>query len=172
VSAVAARMEPQEAAAAGAALSQAICLTKDPTALIHLAEGLSASAARMEPQEGTAACAKAAATLTQTMSLTADTFTLFSCAEALSALAAWIQPKEVASGAVAEGEVGPALMEAPDVVERALVGQVAGAEVSDRRTRRAAVNTDGRGADCPRRLPCSDPSLPVRAPRYYAARVV
>jgi hypothetical protein len=83
LSAVAARLEPGEAAAlcgqAGRTLTQAKKNTTDPKELLALSEGLSAVAARLEPGE-------AARTLTQAMSNTTDPYALDALAEGLSAV--------------------------------------------------------------------------------------
>jgi hypothetical protein len=69
LSAVAARLGPEEAAAvcgpAAATLSQAISKTKQPLELRSLADGLWAVAARLGPVEAAAVCGPAAATLSQ-----------------------------------------------------------------------------------------------------------
>jgi hypothetical protein len=80
LTAVAARMEPKEAAAvcgqAAAILTQAMAKTTDPLALPPLAQGLSAVAARMEPKEAAAVCSQAATALTQAIAKTTESLAL------------------------------------------------------------------------------------------------
>jgi hypothetical protein len=91
LSAVAARMEPGEAARVcaepAASLAQALTKTTNPAALSSLAQALSAVAARMEPGQ-------AAATLAQAMTKTGDSLALYSLARGLSAVAARMAPGE------------------------------------------------------------------------------
>jgi serine/threonine protein kinase len=91
-SAVAARMEPKEAAELAARLTQAMSQTTDPDVLGALSVGLSAVTVRMVPKE-------AVATLTQASNkMTANRMTnaraLRVLAQALSAVAARMEPKE------------------------------------------------------------------------------
>jgi hypothetical protein len=99
LSAVSARLEPQEAAqaAAGAAaiLLQAMRDTKEPYALGLLAQGLSAVSGRLGFKEA----AQAAATLTQAIKDTKDPYALRGLAQGLSAVAAWLGPQEAAQAA-------------------------------------------------------------------------
>jgi hypothetical protein len=99
LSALAARMEPKEAAdataLAAASLTQALKNTKDPNAVSALAQGLSALAARMEPKEA----AQAAAILTQALKDAKDALAVFWLAQGLSAVAARMEPKEAAQAA-------------------------------------------------------------------------
>jgi hypothetical protein len=69
LSAVAARMDPREAAAT---LAQALKDTKDPRALHSLAQGLSAVANRMDAKEAADATALAAATVFRSVASAAD----------------------------------------------------------------------------------------------------
>jgi hypothetical protein len=65
LSAVAARLDPQDAGRAGIALSQAMKDPKSPRALSWLARGLSTSAARMDPKDASAVSTRAAAALVE-----------------------------------------------------------------------------------------------------------
>jgi len=94
LSAVAARLEPREAAAVAADLTQAMTRTTDPYAVGSLAQGLSAVAARLEPREASLACGQAAALLSQAMSKTTDLNGVKSLAQGLSAVAARLEPGE------------------------------------------------------------------------------
>jgi serine/threonine protein kinase len=94
LSAVAARLEPKEAAAT---LTQAMSKTTNPFSLASLAQSLSGVAACLEPKEATQVCAQAAATLTQAMSKTTNPDALQFLAEGLSAVAARLEPKEAAA---------------------------------------------------------------------------
>jgi len=105
LSAVAARMEPKEAAAVhgqvAAALVQTMSETTDYGALGPLAEILSAVATRLEPKEAAAMHGQAAAmhgqiaaTLAQAMTKTTDLDALMRLAHGLSAVAARLEPKE------------------------------------------------------------------------------
>ena len=89
LSAVAARLDPKEAAEAAAALTQTLSKTTDPNATIYLARGLSAVAARLEPKEA----AEAAAALIQDLSKTTNPYTN-SLAKSLSAV---LSPQESAA---------------------------------------------------------------------------
>jgi hypothetical protein len=92
----------QDASLAGkvvATLSQAMKRTKDPAALLQLAQGLGAVAARMEPKEAAAVCGQAAANLTQTMAQTTDGQALAALAQGLAAVAARMGPKEAGEAA-------------------------------------------------------------------------
>jgi len=90
LSAVAPRLEPQEAAQAAAALTQAMKDNKNASPLVSLAEGLSAVAARLEPKE-------AAAALTQAMKDNKDAVALGQMAQGLSALLSALPPAEIPS---------------------------------------------------------------------------
>jgi hypothetical protein len=96
LAAVAARLEPNDAARAASALSQAMTKPGAPFALGQLAQGLAAVAARLEPKEAAQHCALAASTLTLAMSKTADPAALRQLVQGLSAVAARLGPKEAA----------------------------------------------------------------------------
>jgi hypothetical protein len=98
LSAVAARMEPGQAATT---LIQTMTTTKDAQALRLLSQGLSAVAARMEPGQAAEFCAQAAATLTQARNSTMDKFALARLPEDLSALLASVDHPEQGRRAVA-----------------------------------------------------------------------
>jgi hypothetical protein len=88
--AVAARLEPKDAAQAATTLVQALKDAKDPTALSLLASGLRAVAARMEPKV-------AATTLVQALKDIKDPTALLSLAPGLSAVAARLEAKDAAA---------------------------------------------------------------------------
>jgi hypothetical protein len=96
LSAVAARLEAQEAAVAtapaAATLLQALKDNKNTSALQSLAQGLSAVADRLEAKDA----AQAAATFAQAMKDTKDPYTLSALAGALSAVAARLEAKDAA----------------------------------------------------------------------------
>jgi hypothetical protein len=93
LAAVGARLEPKDAAAAAATLTQAMTRTTDhPYGLQYLAQGLAAVAARLESKEA----AQAATTLAQTMTSTKNPRTLHQLAQGLVAVAARLEPKEAA----------------------------------------------------------------------------
>jgi hypothetical protein len=96
LSAVAARLEPKEAAEVAAALTQAISKTTGPYALGFLAQGLAAVTARLEPKEAARLCGPVAATLTQTFSKPTDPLVLGPLAQGLAAVAARLGPQEAA----------------------------------------------------------------------------
>jgi hypothetical protein len=93
LSAVAARLEPQEAASA---LIQAMTRTTDEGALWQLAQGLSAVAARLEAKDA----AGVVSALTQAMSK-AHPFAVPKLAQGLSAVAGRLEPKDAAQAASA-----------------------------------------------------------------------
>ena len=110
LSAVAAHMEPKEAAQvcaqAAVTLTQAISKTKNSYNLGHLSVALSMVAAHMEPKEAAQVCAQAAVALTQAISklrnadtldaLKEDIYALRPLSEGLLAVAAHMEPKEAA----------------------------------------------------------------------------
>src|SRR5262249_36729120 len=105
LSALAARLEPNEAAAtlnqAAASLNQTIKDNKNLDALSALVQALSVVAARMEPKEAK----EAAATLTQALKHNRYRIASYNrMAQCLSALAARMDPKEAAD---ATAEVAP-----------------------------------------------------------------
>jgi serine/threonine protein kinase len=110
LSALAARMEPKEAARdcsqAARILSQ--ILTRSTYAAFEpLAQGLSALAARMEPQETVRVCSRAAATITRTLAAQRTTATCNEGTEALWALAPHVDPEQAAkTAAFISGEIG------------------------------------------------------------------
>jgi hypothetical protein len=97
LSAVAARLGPQEAAAAcsraAAALTAAMAKTTDPYALRELAQVLSAVAGRLDP----AGAAQTAGALTAAMAGQTNPSALASLARGLSAVAARLGPQEAAA---------------------------------------------------------------------------
>jgi hypothetical protein len=99
LSAVTARMEPKEAAAAvapvAATLTQAIKDTKDPNLLSVLARGLSAVAARMEPKGAADAIAQGAAGFFRVMADRTDPSSLRTYAPELAALLSTGPPPEI-----------------------------------------------------------------------------
>jgi tRNA A-37 threonylcarbamoyl transferase component Bud32 len=99
LSAVAARLEPRQAATvcgqAANLLSLTMSKTTEPSALSPLAQGLSAVAARLEPRE----TKEAANLLAQTMSKTTDPIALSYLAGGLSAVAARLEPREAKEAA-------------------------------------------------------------------------
>jgi hypothetical protein len=105
LSAVAARLEPKEAAKVAATLTQAMARTTKPYALWSLAHGLSAVAARLEPREAARVCAQATASLTQAMAKTTDTNALNALAKGLSALLLEMGSAEQSRRALAVGSV-------------------------------------------------------------------
>jgi serine/threonine protein kinase len=98
LAAVAARMEPGEAAracaAAAATLTRALDKTADRRTQQALAEGLSAVAGRMEPAEASRVCASAAATLIEAMDKTIPFAELDALRRGLSALALRMETTE------------------------------------------------------------------------------
>jgi hypothetical protein len=96
LSALAARMGPQEAAVAAGPLSLALSRETTPYALQQLAESLSVLAARMEPREATVICGLAARSLSQAMTRTAIPDFLQQLAEGLGMLAARMERQEAA----------------------------------------------------------------------------
>jgi hypothetical protein len=109
LSAVAARLEAKDAAAAtgeaAATLAQAIKDTKDPRALRPLTQGLSAVAARLEAKDA----AEAATTLVRAIKDAKDPLALDSLAGGLSAVAARLEAKDAAA---ATGEAAATLAQA------------------------------------------------------------
>jgi hypothetical protein len=92
LAAVAARLEPKEAAKVAAKLAQAMSRTTDWQALGSLAEGLAVVAARLDPKDA----AQAAATLNPAMTRTTEPYPLQSLAQALVAVAARLEAQEAA----------------------------------------------------------------------------
>jgi hypothetical protein len=97
LSALAARMEAQDAAQAANTLLKAIKDTQDRTAVCYLAQGLAAVAARMEARHAATVTAQAASTLIQAMRKNGNIPTLCLQAWALSAVAASMEPKDAAN---------------------------------------------------------------------------
>jgi serine/threonine protein kinase len=97
LSAVAARMEPKEAAhlcaQAAATLVRGMSKTTDSLTLYQLARALSALAGRMEPKDAARICAQAAAILTQAMSTTIQE----PVSRDLAAVATRMEPKDGAA---------------------------------------------------------------------------
>jgi hypothetical protein len=120
LSALAARLEPQEAAAAAAALTQAMAKTTNPVTLSGLAGGLSALAARLGPQEAAAA----AAALTQAMAKTTADGLLARLAGGLAAVLTGVDPPEFSRRtALVVAAVGPLAGTGQPVATPAILGQ-------------------------------------------------
>jgi serine/threonine protein kinase len=102
LSAVAARLEPKEAARlcrqAAATLTQAMSRswTLMPDTLGSIARALSVVVARLEPKEAARLSGQAATTLARAMSKSTNTVGLEYMAQGLSAVAAGVEPKEAA----------------------------------------------------------------------------
>jgi hypothetical protein len=96
VAALAARLDPAEAAAAARLAVEAMGKTNDPTALFGLARAVAALAPRLDPEEAARQSAAVARGAVEAMGKTNDPHALTWLAEAVAALAARLDPEEAA----------------------------------------------------------------------------
>jgi hypothetical protein len=111
LAAVAARLEPKEAAArcraAADTLMQAVAETLDTYPLVQLGIAMAALAAHLEPKEAAARCAAVADALIRAMAKTTDSrsSTLWDSGTAVAALAAHLEPNEAAARCAAAADI-------------------------------------------------------------------
>jgi hypothetical protein len=103
LSAVAARLGPQDAGRAADALTRALAETTDADALGALARGLSAVAARLGPQDGARLCSQAADALTRALAKTTHPKALGALAQGLSEVLVRVDSPELSRRGVAAG---------------------------------------------------------------------
>jgi hypothetical protein len=95
--AVAARLEPKDAAQAATTLEQILAKTTDPDDLRSLAQSLAAVAARLEPKDAAALCSKAGTALAQALAKPTILYTGSRLAPGLAALATRLEPRDAAT---------------------------------------------------------------------------
>jgi hypothetical protein len=101
LAALAARMEPGEAAEAAAGLTQAMGRTADPRELDRLSKGLPLLAARLEPKAAAQVHGRAAAALIQAMSGTTEQYSLRFLSDRLLEMAPHLNPNDASRIAAA-----------------------------------------------------------------------
>jgi hypothetical protein len=96
LSAIAARLEPRDAAEVAATIIQVWGKPTNTNTLRFLAQGLSALSARLNPREAAQLCGQAAARFTRAMTKTTNPANLVNLARCLSAVSARLEPKDAA----------------------------------------------------------------------------